>query len=110
MLRLASAGRLSTRAGTRTLAALAEEDKAALSGCPRQAIAGQYAGVRQRGSSVQPSAHEVPAAIPQARKIAPMRLPINALAPSSVIAKSAIAQTPSALAIPGPSPKRSNNA
>ena len=53
---------------------------------------------------------EAVTAVSHARKIAPMRFPISALAPSSVIAKSAMAHTPSALAIPGPSPNRSNNA
>ncbi len=65
---------------------------------------------KARCDSAVPHSSSTVAAISYARKIAPMRFPISALAPSSVIAKSAIAHTPSALAIPGPSPNRSNNA
>ena len=38
------------------LAALAEEDKAALSGCPRKAIASQYPGVIPQRPSVTSAA------------------------------------------------------
>ena len=61
----------------------------------------------KRGS--EPAVGLLPGPAAHARKMAPIFFPIRALAPRSVTARSAIAQTPMALAMPGPSPRRSKS-
>ena len=64
---------------------------------------------RQRGRARCPS-HQNQSQQPHTLKIAPSFFPSITLAPTSVTVNSAIPQTPIALAMPCPSPRRSLNA